>query len=132
MLSKTLFCIFLILYVIIPLLFILASKELRRVFRQGFIQRTSRCLSTLGNPPSVTTASQFTIPKGILGQPTCHTHPHMIPMDNLTCGITQAEFRERRETLVRKLAAEEENMHKTHIVSVISLIAIRQDFNILL
>lgn len=75
----------------------------------------------MDNPPSVTSAPvpQFSIPKGILGQPTCHTHPHMVEKDNLTCGITQAEFRERRETLVRKLAAEVENMHKTHIVSVV-------------
>ncbi|KOB68397.1 putative xaa-pro dipeptidase app [Operophtera brumata] len=94
------------------------SRELRRVCRQSFIQRTARCKSSVGNPPSETPVAQFAIPKGILGQPTCHTHPHLVPKDNLTRGITQAEFRERRETLVGKLVADVDNMHKTHIIVI--------------
>lgn len=62
------------------------------------------------------------IPKGILGQPTCHTHPHMIPNGQLTCGITQEEYKERRDNLVAKLLEESEHIHKSHIVSIIGFI----------
>lgn len=93
-------------------------KDHRRVFRQAFIHVKSECRSTVEHPPGQRSVPQFSIPAGILGQATCITHPHMIPKDHLTCGITQAEYNERRETFVAKLVAEVDSMHKHHIVSV--------------
>lgn len=79
----------------------------------------SKCfLSTIEHPPGLKAVPQYTIPKGIFGQPTCHTHPHMVPSDHLTCGITQLEYKERRDTLVSKLAAEIDNKNKTHIIVI--------------
>lgn len=82
-------------------------------------QNKWRPMSQIGMPPETKTLSQFSVPKGILGQPTCHTHPHMISQGHLTCGITQMEYKDRRDTLVSKLVAEVNNVHQTHIVSVI-------------
>ncbi|XP_047526188.1 xaa-Pro aminopeptidase 3-like [Pieris napi] len=75
-----------------------------------------RRLSSFRNPDAER-IQQFSIPKGILGQPTCHTHPHLISHGYLTCGVTQLEYKERRETLVSKLA-EAENLHKTHVIVI--------------
>ncbi|VVC92438.1 unnamed protein product [Leptidea sinapis] len=80
---------------------------------------THRYQSSIDAPPSSSREiAQLTIPKGILGQPTCHTHPHLIQQGQLTCGITQQEYKERRETFVRKLLAEVENVHKTHLIVI--------------
>ncbi|KAG7303871.1 hypothetical protein JYU34_010773 [Plutella xylostella] len=97
---------------------VLASgfKMRRKVFTQTFCQEKYKRYST--TPPGVKAEQQFSIPKGILGQPTCHTHPHMIGPGQLTCGITQAEYRERRETLVAKLLAESQDAHKNHIIVI--------------
>lgn len=77
-----------------------------------------RCLSTIENPPGIKKAPELSIPQGILGQATCHTHPHLIGPDQIINWLTQTEFRERRETFVNKLVAEVENINKTHIVSL--------------
>lgn len=92
------------------------SKEPRKLFRLPPFKETFRHLGTIETPTENRTVQKF-IPKGILGQPTCHTHPHLIPEDHLTHGIMQAEYKERRERLVSKLAKEMENVHTTHIVS---------------
>ncbi|KAG6460790.1 hypothetical protein O3G_MSEX012217 [Manduca sexta] len=92
-----------------------ATKE-RKVLCPLLIRAQSS--SSMGHPPGEVQRPQFTIPKGILGQATCHTHPHLIQQDHLTCGITQMEYRERRETLVSRLVAEVENMHKSHIIVI--------------
>ena len=68
-----------------------------------------------------TQVSHMSIPKGNLGQPTHHTHPHLISQEHLTCGVTQAEYKERRERLVNKLLEEVVNIHTTHIVSFLFL-----------
>ncbi|CAH2068220.1 unnamed protein product, partial [Iphiclides podalirius] len=81
-------------------------------------QNKWRCMSQIGLPPETKAVPQFSIPKGILGQPTCHTHPHMISQGHLTCGITQMEYKERRDTLVSKLIAEVDNVHQTHIIVI--------------
>ncbi|KAH9629610.1 hypothetical protein HF086_002546 [Spodoptera exigua] len=72
-------------------------------------------MSTQETTTEETNKIPFVIPKGTFGQPTCHTHPHLIKEEHLTWGITQAEYKKRRETLVQKLVAESENMHNTHI-----------------
>lgn len=51
-----------------------------------------------------------------MGQPTCHTHPHLVQPDCLTWGMTQMEYKDRRDRLVSKLVGEAVNMHNTHIV----------------
>ncbi|CAK1548077.1 unnamed protein product [Leptosia nina] len=76
-----------------------------------------RHLSSIKNPPDVKYIPELKIPQGVLGQPTCHTHPHLISTGYLTCGITQMEYKERRETLVSKLV-EAENVHKTHVIVI--------------
>ncbi|CAH2989792.1 unnamed protein product [Chilo suppressalis] len=96
----------------------LAAKARKRVLRQGLSRVWLRCRSTVENPPGVKTMPQFTVPTGILGQATCHTHPHLIQPGYLTCGITQMEYRERRETLVNKLVSEMENTHQSHIIVI--------------
>ncbi|XP_026764262.2 xaa-Pro aminopeptidase 3-like [Galleria mellonella] len=95
-----------------------ASKGRRRVFRQVLSEDRCRWLSTVENPPGVKDVPQFSIPKAVVGQATCHTHPHLIPPGQLTCGITQMEYRERRDALVTKLMAEVQNAHKTHIIVI--------------
>lgn len=78
-----------------------------------------RSRSTIENSPGVILANQqYHIPKGAMGQPTCHTHPHLISPDHLTSGVTQAEYKDRRDIFVHKLVAEIQNEHKTHIVSI--------------
>ncbi|XP_028177965.1 xaa-Pro aminopeptidase 3-like [Ostrinia furnacalis] len=96
----------------------IAARNRRRLLRQVVSKQQSRWTSTIENPPGMKPAPQFSIPHGIFGQATCHTHPHLIQPGHLTCGISQIEFRERRETLVNKLAAEFENMHKSHIIVI--------------
>lgn len=59
----------------------------------------------------------LSIPIGEMGQPTCHTHPHLVPAGQLTCGVPQAEYVDRRDTFVRKLQMEVENDHVNHVVS---------------
>ncbi|XP_022125931.2 xaa-Pro aminopeptidase 3 [Pieris rapae] len=95
--------------------------SLRSVIDQFSVKSISRWkprrLSSFRHPPDPERIQQFSIPKGIFGQPTCHTHPHLISHGNLTCGVTQLEYKERRETLVSKLA-EAENLHKTHVIVI--------------
>ncbi|XP_053602058.1 xaa-Pro aminopeptidase 3-like [Plodia interpunctella] len=94
------------------LVFTVASRGRKRIFNQSYRMRSTKevypGLESVGH----------SIPKGIFGQPTCHTHPHLIRPEQLTCGITQAEYRERREMLVNKLVAEVGNEHKTHIIVI--------------
>lgn len=70
----------------------------------------------------------FSIPIGEMGQPTCHTHPHLVPAGQLTCGVSQAEYVDRRDTLVRKLQMEILNEHHNHVVSLfwLNFLVIRQ------
>ncbi|XP_022825118.1 probable Xaa-Pro aminopeptidase 3 isoform X1 [Spodoptera litura] len=95
-----------------------ASKERRKLFRQSHFQDTIRCMSAQETPTIEKNKIPFVIPKGTFGQPTYHTHPHLIKEEHLTWGVTQAEYKKRRETLVAKLVAESENMHNTHIVVI--------------
>lgn len=60
----------------------------------------------------------LSIPTGEMGQPTCHTHPHLVPPGQLTCGVSQAEYVDRRNTFVKKLQMEIANEHLTHVVSL--------------
>ncbi|CAG5035273.1 unnamed protein product [Parnassius apollo] len=96
----------------------LGIKRTKHLLRPNLNQNKWRCMSQIEMPPDVKTIPQFSIPKGILGQPTCHTHPHMISQGHLTCGITQMEYKERRDTLVSKLIAEVDNIYKTHIIVI--------------
>ncbi|XP_068628724.1 xaa-Pro aminopeptidase 3-like [Battus philenor] len=93
-------------------------KHAKHLLRQNLNQNKWRSMSQMDIPPEETSLSQFTIPKGIVGQPTCHTHPHMISPGHLTCGITQMEYKERRDTLVNKLLSEVDNAHKSHVIVV--------------
>ncbi|CAH2242453.1 jg20448 [Pararge aegeria aegeria] len=77
----------------------------------------NRCMSSTEKPSDLLIHSSK-IPKGILGQPTCHTHPHLIPNGQLTCGITQQEYKERRDSLLSKLLEESEHIHKSHILVI--------------
>ncbi|XP_034823963.1 xaa-Pro aminopeptidase 3 [Maniola hyperantus] len=77
-----------------------------------------RCMLSSENPSDMLAMQSAKIPKGILGQPTCHTHPHMIPSGQLTCGITQQEYKERRDNLVAKLLEESVHIHKSHIIII--------------
>ncbi|XP_061383013.1 xaa-Pro aminopeptidase 3-like [Danaus plexippus] len=95
----------------------LASKSPRRLLRNTLIRERCRYKSSIGNPPDVMSETT-TIPKGILGQPTCHTHPHLISDGHLTCGITQQEYKDRRDTLVEKLVSSKENEHRSHIIVI--------------
>lgn len=95
---------------------------MKKLSRQSFCKERGRALSTVENPPGLATNTQFSIPKCIVGQPTCYTHPHMIAEGHLTCGITQQEYKERRDTLVNKLNAEPDHAHKFHVVSEVSYI----------
>ncbi|XP_072935303.1 xaa-Pro aminopeptidase 3 [Epargyreus clarus] len=90
----------------------------RRILRQSLTHGRLRFMSTIEYPPDFKPASQFAIPNCIVGQPTYHTHPHMIPHGHLTCGITQAEYKERRDTFVGKLVSEINNVHKNHIIVI--------------
>ncbi|XP_026501213.2 xaa-Pro aminopeptidase 3-like [Vanessa tameamea] len=90
----------------------------KKPIKQGFCKERARSLSTVENPPNLIASSQFRIPKCIVGQPTCYTHPHMISEGYLTCGITQQEYKERRDTLVSKLVAETEHAHKSHVIVI--------------
>lgn len=96
----------------------ISRKSQRKLCKQPILHNRNRCISTIEVPPREKQEPQPLIPKGILGQPTCHTHPHLIQQDYLTCGITLTEYKERRETLVRKLASEVNNVHKTHIIVI--------------
>ncbi|KAL0850558.1 hypothetical protein ABMA28_012333 [Loxostege sticticalis] len=95
----------------------IAARSRKRLFRQVVSKQQSRWNSTIENPPGMK-APQMSIPQGIFGQATCHTHPHLIQPGHLTCGITQMEYKERRETLVNKLVSEMENIHKSHIIVI--------------
>ncbi|XP_063373388.1 xaa-Pro aminopeptidase 3-like [Cydia amplana] len=97
-------------------LFNTVSKSRRKVC--GKPEQIIRRMSVIDHPSDEKMVSKFQIPKGIMGQPTFHTHPHLIEPDFLTCGITQMEYRERRETLVQKLAAEVQNEHQSHIIVI--------------
>ncbi|CAB3221610.1 unnamed protein product [Arctia plantaginis] len=101
------------------------TKGQRQRCRQPVIQNKKKCLSTINTvelppqrPEKTTRSSEVFIPKGIMGQLTCHTHPHLITEDCLTGGVTQAEYVARREKLVSKLVAEVNNPHKTHIIVI--------------
>uniref|UniRef100_A0A2A4K371 Aminopeptidase P N-terminal domain-containing protein n=1 Tax=Heliothis virescens TaxID=7102 RepID=A0A2A4K371_HELVI len=96
---------------------ITVNKDRRRLYRLPVLQNTHRQLSSFETPTQIENPP-FSIPRGNLGQPTCYTHPHLISEEHLTCGITQAEFRERRETLIRNLAGETENAHRSHIIVI--------------
>ncbi|XP_013144455.1 PREDICTED: probable Xaa-Pro aminopeptidase 3 isoform X2 [Papilio polytes] len=96
----------------------LGLKRAKHLVRQNLSQNKWRCMSQMEIPPEEKIVPQFSIPKGILGQPTYHTHPHMIAKGHLTCGITQMEYKERRDTLVNKLIAEVDNVHKSHIIII--------------
>ncbi|XP_073960588.1 xaa-Pro aminopeptidase 3-like [Choristoneura fumiferana] len=93
-----------------------AAKSRRKIIRRP--EQSIRCMSIIDKPSDEKMVPKFQIPKGIMGQPTCHTHPHMIPPDFLTCGITQMEYKERREILVQKLLLEVNNVHKSHIIVI--------------
>ncbi|XP_073947467.1 xaa-Pro aminopeptidase 3-like [Choristoneura fumiferana] len=93
-----------------------AAKSRRKITRRP--EQSIRCMSIIDKPSDEKMVPKFQIPKGIMGQPTCHTHPHMIPPDFLTCGITQMEYKERREILVQKLLLEVNNVHKSHIIVI--------------
>ncbi|PZC74238.1 hypothetical protein B5X24_HaOG208164 [Helicoverpa armigera] len=95
-----------------------ANKERRRLFRPPLFRNTHRQLSSCETPTEQIDRPLFFVPRGNFGQPTCHTHPHLISEEHLTCGISQAEYKERRETLVKKLAGEAENIHKSHIIVI--------------
>ncbi|GBP08309.1 Xaa-Pro aminopeptidase 3 [Eumeta japonica] len=82
------------------------------------MKHKARYLSTIDTTPEMKAVSHFSIPRGVMGQPTCYTHPHLVEPGHLTCGITQAEFRERRDSFVNKLATEVQNIHKTHIIVI--------------
>ncbi|XP_038209094.1 xaa-Pro aminopeptidase 3-like [Zerene cesonia] len=92
----------------------LVAKNTSRVCRQ----KSLREMSSMQNPPDSELRTQFTIPNGIVGQPTFHTHPHLIPHGHLTCGITQMEYKERREALVSKLISEVDNVHRSHVIVI--------------
>ncbi|XP_047028903.1 xaa-Pro aminopeptidase 3-like isoform X1 [Helicoverpa zea] len=96
----------------------IANKERRRLFRPPLFRNTHRQLSSCETPTEQIDRPLFFVPRGNFGQPTCHTHPHLISEEHLTCGISQAEYKERRETLVKKLAGEAENIHKSHIIVI--------------
>ncbi|XP_023948956.2 xaa-Pro aminopeptidase 3 [Bicyclus anynana] len=87
----------------------------RRLVKHPLVAK--RCMSTTENSSDLLLQSSK-IPKGILGQPTYHTHPHLIPNGQLTCGITQQEYKERRDNLVAKLLEEPEHIHKTQIIVI--------------
>ncbi|XP_026728786.1 xaa-Pro aminopeptidase 3 [Trichoplusia ni] len=92
----------------------IASKD---KLQYRLIQVMPRCLSTVETPPKEKHIS-LSIPKGIMGQPTCHTHPHLVQPDCLTWGMTQLEYKDRRDRLVSKLVGEAVNMHNTHIIVI--------------
>ncbi|XP_045453239.1 xaa-Pro aminopeptidase 3-like [Melitaea cinxia] len=94
------------------------NRFIKKLSRQSFCKERGRALSTVENPPGFASNTQFSIPKCIVGQPTCYTHPHMIAEGHLTCGITQQEYKERRDTLVNKLNAEPDHAHKSHVVII--------------
>ncbi|XP_059056542.1 xaa-Pro aminopeptidase 3-like [Achroia grisella] len=96
----------------------LASKSRKRLLKQVLCENRCKWLSTVENPPGIKNVPQFSIPKVVVGQATCHTHPHLVPPGQLTCGITQMEYRERRDTLVNKLMEEVGNVHKAHIIVI--------------
>ncbi|XP_014359819.2 xaa-Pro aminopeptidase 3 [Papilio machaon] len=96
----------------------LGIRRARHLLRKNLNQNKWRCMSQMETPPEEKIVPQFSIPKGIVGQPTYHTHPHMIPKGHLTCGITQMEYKERRDTLVNKLIAEVDNIHKNHVIVI--------------
>lgn len=105
-------------------MFFSVTKGQRHRYRQPVIQNTRKHMSTINTvelppqrPDKIKKNSEVLIPKGIMGQLTCHTHPHLITEDCLTGGVTQAEYIGRREKFVSKLVAEVNNPHKTHIVS---------------
>ncbi|XP_004928657.1 xaa-Pro aminopeptidase 3 [Bombyx mori] len=85
---------------------------------KSHIRNQLRCLSTIDHPPGAVERPTLSIPQGTFGQATCHTHPHLIQQGHLTCGITQKEYAERRETLISRLVSEAPNVHKTHIVVI--------------
>ncbi|KAI8429372.1 hypothetical protein MSG28_000017 [Choristoneura fumiferana] len=68
-----------------------AAKSRRKITRRP--EQSIRCMSIIDKPSDEKMVPKFQIPKGIMGQPTCHTHPHMIPPDFLTCGITQMDIK---------------------------------------
>ncbi|XP_045761672.1 xaa-Pro aminopeptidase 3-like isoform X2 [Maniola jurtina] len=88
----------------------------RRVVKHPVVVK--RCMLSTEKPSDMLAMQSAKIPKGILGQPTCHTHPHMIPNGQLTCGITQQEYKERRDNLVAKLLEESQHIHKSHIIII--------------
>ncbi|KAL4721133.1 hypothetical protein ACJJTC_009413 [Scirpophaga incertulas] len=93
------------------------TRTKRKILKPNIYKILTRCRSTVETPPRQS-LSDLAVPKGILGQATCHTHPHLIQPGHLTCGITQLEYKERRETLVNKLISEVENIHKSHIIII--------------
>lgn len=93
------------------------SKLSKKLLLQPLYKGRMRSSSSIGNPPDILTKPQFKIPEGVVGQPTCYTHPHLIQEGHLTCGITQQEYKDRRDILVKKLEAIPEHSHKSHIVS---------------
>ncbi|KAI5631650.1 metallopeptidase family m24 domain-containing protein [Phthorimaea operculella] len=66
---------------------------------------------------SVILKPQYKIPQGIMGQPTCYTHPHMVEEGYLTCCIKQEEYVDRRDTLMTKLS-QECDQNANHIVVI--------------
>ncbi|KAJ2946683.1 hypothetical protein O0L34_g12744 [Tuta absoluta] len=60
---------------------------------------------------------QYTIPQGIMGQPTCYTHPHMVEEGYLTCCVKQEEYIDRRDTLMTKLS-QDVNQNASHIIVI--------------
>ncbi|KAJ8734511.1 hypothetical protein PYW08_013761 [Mythimna loreyi] len=116
-----------------------ATKEHKKLFRLPLFKDSLRtCSGTIETPPKdkqgdvpkkKTVKKEngvgdggpidlLGIPKGNLGQPTYHTHRHIIRSeDYLTCGITQAEYKERRERFVSKLT-EELNVNASHIIVI--------------
>ncbi|XP_049885679.1 xaa-Pro aminopeptidase 3-like [Pectinophora gossypiella] len=96
-----------------------SRRSRRQVLK--LLSGNSRCLSTMEPPPGEVQRlkqPQFAIPKGVMGQPTCYTHPHMVQEGYLTCGITQAEYVDRRDMLVTKLTQEIENENTNHLIVI--------------
>ncbi|XP_026323865.1 xaa-Pro aminopeptidase 3-like [Hyposmocoma kahamanoa] len=79
-----------------------------------------RCISKMETPQGQKEQPRISlsIPTGEMGQPTCHTHPHLIPAGQLTCGVSQAEYVNRRDFFVRKLQMEMENEHLNHVIVI--------------
>lgn len=82
--------------------------------------RYSRFKSSQQSPPVSPvqpTLQRHPIPLGVLGQATCHSHPHLIEEQFLTHSVTQAEYAGRRAELVKRLV-EEVPEDRAHVIVI--------------